>query len=257
VWFRSLLGAFVTAALSTAINFATDLKTNLLAWGFTVAFTVAGGLISGISQVLSRRDGGGAPAAGTAHVPHAGQSQVNVWLVFLVLGVSGSMLAAIFVGVHFAGSTQTTGTPQTVSAPQTVGPPQSTVVEPRLEPPTSTTTTLSHPTATSVAPRPASNEGIAEFVTGYYRLMPDTRAGWPLIGPNLQRRGLTDYEAHWGKISAVDVHSASATSATTVRARITLHYRDGRLAPTETHELTVVPCDGHLCIDADALLRAK
>ncbi|ANN18056.1 serine/threonine protein kinase [Amycolatopsis orientalis] len=245
VWFWSLLGAFIAAALSTAINFATDLKTNYLAWGLAVAFTVATGLISGISQVLSRRDGGGARSAGTTQVRHAGQPQVNVWLVFLVLGVSGSMLAAIFVGVHFAGSTQTAGTPLPA------------VVEPRPESPPTTTTTLPHPTTMSVTLQPTSSEGIAEFVTGYYRLMPDTRAGWPLIGPNLQRRGLTDYEAHWGKISAVDVHSASATSATTVRARITLHYRDGRPSPTETHELTVVPCDGHLCIDADTLLRAK
>lgn len=87
--------------------------------------------------------------------------------------------------------------------------------------------------------------------------MPDTRAGWPLIGPNLQRRGLSDYEAHWGRIRAVDVHRASATSATTVQVRITLHYRDGRPSPTETHELAVVSCDDHLCIDADTLLRAK
>ncbi len=64
-------------------------------------------------------------------------------------------------------------------------------------------------------PRPAANEAIAEFVTGYYRLMPDTHAGWPLIGPNLQRRGLSDYEVHWGRISAVDVHRASATSVST------------------------------------------
>ncbi len=89
------------------------------------------------------------------------------------------------MGVHFAGSIQTAGTPLPV------------------------------PTKTSTVPRPVVNEDITDFATGYYRLMPDTRAGWPLIGPNLQRRGLTDYEAYWGRISAVDVHSASATSAST------------------------------------------
>ncbi|GAB3745829.1 hypothetical protein GCM10027598_83070 [Amycolatopsis oliviviridis] len=246
VWFWSLLGAFIAAALGTAINFATDLKTNFLAWGLVVAFTVATGLISGISQVLSRRDGDGAKSAGTTNVYNVHHSQVNVWLVFLILGVSGSLLAAIFVGVHFAGSIQTAGTPLPA------------VVEPRpTPPPSSTTTTLPVPVTTSTVPRAASNEDIAMFVTGYYRLMPDTKAGWPLIGPNLQRRGLSDYEAHWGRISAVDVHSATATSAKTVRVRITLHYRDGRPSPTETHELTVVSQDGRLCIDADTLLSAK
>lgn len=236
VWFWSLLGAFIAAALGTAINFATDLKTSYLAWGFVVAFTLATGLISGVSQVIGRRDGDGSQTTGTTNVYNVQRPQVNVWLVFLILGVAGSLLAAIFVGVHFAGSIQTAGTPQPA------------VTEPRSTPPPSSTTTM---------PRQAANEGIAEFVTGYYRLMPDTRAGWPLIGPNLQRRGLSDYEAHWGKISAVDVHRASATSATTVQVRITLHYRDGRPSPTETHELTVVSCDDHLCIDADTLLRGK
>ncbi|MFC3455349.1 serine/threonine protein kinase [Amycolatopsis speibonae] len=240
VWIWSLLGAVIAAALGTTINFATDLKTNFLAWGLVVAFTVATGLISGISQVLARRDGDGAKSAGTTNVYNFQRSQVNVWLVFLILGVSGSLLAAIFVGVHFAGSLQTAGTPLPA------------VIEPRLTPPPSSTTTT-----TSTLPRAAANEDIARFVTGYYRLMPDTQAGWPLIGPNLQRRGLSDYEAHWGRISAVDVHSASATSAKTVRVRITLHYRDGRPSPTETHELTVVPRDGQLRIDADTLLSAK
>ncbi|MBB5850334.1 serine/threonine protein kinase [Amycolatopsis umgeniensis] len=240
VWFWSLLGAFIAAALGTAINFATDLKTSFLAWGLVVAFTVATGLISGISQVLSRRDGGGPQTGGTTNVYNVQHSQVNVWLVFLILGVSGSLLAAIFVGVHFAGSIQTAGTPLPAA------------IEPRVTPPPSSTTIT-----TSTVPRPVSNEDITEFVTGYYRLMPNTQAGWPLIGPNLQRRGLSDYEAHWGRINAVDVHSASATSATTVRVRVTLHYRDGRPSSLETHELTVVPCEGHLCIDADTLIRGK
>ncbi|WP_410600971.1 serine/threonine protein kinase [Amycolatopsis sp. lyj-90] len=245
VWFWSLLGAFIAAALGTAINFATDLKTSFLAWGFVVAFTLATGIVSAVSQVMTRRDGSGSKASTTTNVYNVQHSQVNVWLVFLILGVSGSLLAAIFVGVHFAGSIQTAGTPLPAAT------------EPRPAPPlSSTTTTLPVPTTTSTVPRPVVNEDITEFVTGYYRLMPDTRAGWPLIGPNLQRRGLTDYEAHWGRISAVDVHSASATSATTVRVRVTLHYRDGR-ASLETHELTVVPCDGHLCIDADTLVRGK
>ncbi|MEU9688034.1 serine/threonine protein kinase [Amycolatopsis japonica] len=238
IWFWSLLGACIAAALGTAINFATDLKTNFLAWGLVVAFTLATGLISGISQVLVRRDGDGPGTTGTTNVYNVRHSQVNAWLVFLILGVSGSLLAAIFVGVHFAGSFQTAGTP----IPAVIAP----------SPTTSTTTST-----TSTVPRPATNEDIAQFVTAYYRLMPDTQAGWPLIGPNLQRRGQSDYEAHWGRISAVDVHSASATSATTVRVRITLHYRDGRPSPTETHELTVVPHDGRLCIDADTLIRAK
>jgi hypothetical protein len=94
-------------------------------------------------------------------------------------------------------------------------------------------------------------------VTGYYRLMPDTAAGWPLIGPNLQRRGRASYESHWGKISGVDVVTASVVTGTTVKVRISLHYRDGRPSTMETHELKIVPCDDHLCIDSDVLLSAK
>lgn len=65
VWFWSLLGAFIAAALGTAIN-----------------------LISGVSQVAGRRDGDGSPTTGTTNVYNVQRPQVNVWLVFLILGVA-------------------------------------------------------------------------------------------------------------------------------------------------------------------------
>lgn len=61
----------------------------------------------------------------------------------------------------------------------------------------------------------------------------------------------------WGKISGVDVLTASVVTGTIVKVRISLHYRDGRRSTTEIHELKIVPCDDHLCIDSDTLLSTK
>ncbi|WP_410661358.1 serine/threonine protein kinase [Amycolatopsis sp. lyj-112] len=257
VWLWSLISAVVAAALGTAINFATDLKTDFLAWGLVVAFTLATGMITGVSQSLitRNRENAAEPGAGTTTIyGNVQHSQVNFWLVILILGIAGSLLAATLIGVHFSGSLLTSGSPRPAVTEPLLDSPPSTRTAPLPEP-TRTLTTTRIPTPTPVTePRPS---GLTDFVTAYYRLMPDTQAGWPLIGPNLQRRGRAGYEAHWGKIDKVDVHRATTTSATTVEVRITLHYRDGRPAPTETHELTVVPCDDGPCIDADTLISAK
>ncbi|WIX89440.1 hypothetical protein [Amycolatopsis sp. DG1A-15b] len=44
------------------------------------------------------------------------------------------------------------------------------------------------PARSAPAPEDSATE-LAGFVVGYYRSMPDTTAGWPLIGPNLRGRG--------------------------------------------------------------------
>ncbi len=59
MWFWSLLGAYIAAALGTAINFAT-------------------GIVSAISQVMTRRDGSGSKASTTTNVYNVQHSQVNV-----------------------------------------------------------------------------------------------------------------------------------------------------------------------------------
>ncbi|MEV4057562.1 hypothetical protein AB0J55_40700 [Amycolatopsis sp. NPDC049688] len=96
--------------------------------------------------------------------------------------------------------------------------------------------------------------GLADFVVGYYRSMPDTAAGWALIGPNLRGRGRASYDRFWGRYSSVDVLAQPSVRDDQVTVRIALHPRDGSAAVVERHVLTVIRYDGGLRIDADEFL---
>jgi hypothetical protein len=105
-------------------------------------------------------------------------------------------------------------------------------------------------------PRAAATgeEDLAGFVVGYYRSMPDTAAGWPLIGPDLQTRGRSSYDRFWSRYRSVDVLDQPSVRDSQVTVRIALHPRDGGTAPAERHVLTVIHYDGGLRIDADEYL---
>ncbi|MEU0792800.1 hypothetical protein ABZ342_22230 [Amycolatopsis sp. NPDC005961] len=107
------------------------------------------------------------------------------------------------------------------------------------------------------APAPAPDDAatdLAGFVTGYYRSMPDTEAGWPLIGPNLRGRGRASYDRFWGRYSSAEVLGAPSVRDSQVTVRIALHPRDGSAQLIERHVLTVIRYDGGLRIDADEYL---
>lgn len=103
-------------------------------------------------------------------------------------------------------------------------------------------------------PVTTAGEDFADFVTGYYALMPDTAAGWPLIGPNLRQRGRASYDRFWGRYRGADVLDPPSVRAGQVTVRIALNPRDGGAAVVERHVLTVVRYDGSLRIDADEYL---
>ena len=113
-------------------------------------------------------------------------------------------------------------------------------------------TTVPVAVTTASASRPSPGD-VAGFVVHYYGLMPDTDAGWDLIGPNLRLRTRDSYDKFWSKFSGAEVVGTPAVAGSTVTARIRLHYRDGRAAVTETHVLGIAMVDGHLCIDADSV----
>ncbi|MFJ9785876.1 serine/threonine-protein kinase [Amycolatopsis sp. NPDC101161] len=119
------------------------------------------------------------------------------------------------------------------------------------------TTTPAAPSqvTTAGASRPAPGD-LAGFVVHYYGLMPDTAAGWELIGPNLRLRTRDSYEKFWSKFSGAEVVGTPAVEGSTVTARIRLHHRDGRPDTTETHVLGLAMRDGELCIDSDALAKS-
>jgi len=119
------------------------------------------------------------------------------------------------------------------------------------------------PPVSGLQPRPeysgptsetASAQNLADFVITYYRLMPDTAAGWPLIGPNLRTRGEASYNRFWGRFSSAEVLGAPSVDGAKVTVRIALHPRDGTTTLTERHLLTVVRYDGELRIDGDKYL---
>ncbi|MEU4247444.1 hypothetical protein AB0F15_08550 [Amycolatopsis sp. NPDC026612] len=114
------------------------------------------------------------------------------------------------------------------------------------------------PPAASRSGPPGTTVAVAEdligFVDGYYRSMPDTAAGWPLIGPNLHQRGRPSYDRFWSRYTGVDILDPPSVRGAQVTVRIALNPRDGGAAVVERHVLTVIRYDGALRIDADEYL---
>ncbi|WP_439382181.1 protein kinase domain-containing protein [Amycolatopsis lexingtonensis] len=117
-------------------------------------------------------------------------------------------------------------------------------------------TTVPVAVTTASASRPAPGD-LAGFVVHYYGLMPDTAAGWELIGPNLRLRTRDSYDKFWSGFSGAEVVGTPAVAGSTVTARVRLHHRDGRPDSTETHVLGLAMRDGELCIDSDALAKNR
>ncbi|MEU7784832.1 protein kinase [Amycolatopsis sp. NPDC049159] len=117
-------------------------------------------------------------------------------------------------------------------------------------------TTVPVAVTTAGPSRPAPGD-LAGFVVHYYGLLPDTDAGWALIGPNLRLRTRDSYDKFWSRFSGAEVVGTPAVEGSTVTARIRLHYRDGRPATTETHVLGLAMCDGELCVDSDAPAKSR
>ncbi|MGW5717340.1 serine/threonine-protein kinase [Amycolatopsis sp. NPDC003865] len=138
------------------------------------------------------------------------------------------------------------------------GTPASAPVAAPVPVPVRTTTPVAETTAvpTAGASRPAPGD-LAGFVVHYYGLLPDTAAGWELIGPNLRLRTRDSYDKFWSRFSGAEVLGTPAVEGSTVTARIRLHYRDGRPDTTETHVLGLALRDGELCIDSDTLAKSR
>ncbi|WP_290059263.1 protein kinase domain-containing protein [Amycolatopsis solani] len=117
-------------------------------------------------------------------------------------------------------------------------------------------TTVPVAVTTASANRPDPGD-LAGFVVHYYGLMPDTAAGWELIGPNLRLRTRDSYDKFWSGFSGAEVVGTPAVAGSTVTARIRLHHRDGRPDSTETHVLGLALRDGELCIDSDSLAKNR
>ncbi|GAB3142193.1 hypothetical protein GCM10027258_26540 [Amycolatopsis stemonae] len=101
---------------------------------------------------------------------------------------------------------------------------------------------------------PSETEDLAGFVTGYYHLLPDTNAGWALVGPDLRQRGRAGYDRFWGGYTGVDVLEPPWVRDRQVTVRLALHPRAGTGTQVERHVLTVIRYDGGLRIDADEYL---
>ncbi|WP_370965997.1 protein kinase [Amycolatopsis sp. cg9] len=162
-------------------------------------------------------------------------------VVVLLLGGAGTVLA---LPALLSRTPAGTPTPAPLAAPVPV--------------PVRTTASTTVPVAvtTAGASRPAPAD-LAGFVVHYYGLMPDTAAGWELIGPNLRLRTRDSYDKFWSKFSGAEVVGSPAVEGSTVTARIRLHYRDGRPDSTETHVLGLAVQDGELRIDSDALAKSR
>jgi hypothetical protein len=107
------------------------------------------------------------------------------------------------------------------------------------------------PVTSSVPPSGAGREDPVQFVREYYRLMPDTAAGWEFIGPRLRLRTRESYDNFWAQFSAVEILSPPVVNGGYATVRIALYRKDGHAKKVERHVLGITSCGGHLCIDSD------
>jgi hypothetical protein len=219
---------------------------------YATAEALAAGARAALGSSSPRRDFAAAPAetrAFTKVAPDAapgrkaGLAVALTIVLVILLGGAGALIA-----LPALQSRTTTTTP--TSAPLAAPVPARTTTSATAE----TTEPVAVPTAG--ASRPSAGD-LAGFVVHYYGLMPDTDAGWDLIGPNLRLRTRDSYEKFWSKFSGAEVVGTPAVEGSTVTARVRLHYRDGRPDVTETHVLGIAMQDDHLCIDADAVPKNR
>ena len=175
------------------------------------------------------------------------------WLLVAaaLLLVAGAGYALLDLnGDATAGPTQETSTPT---------PSETRDASPKPSPSPSPTPTPSPEQTPSRTPKPApapdTAEAKADFVDGYFDVMPeDTDTGWPMLAPSMQSVGKDEYEEFWGSIESVESSQTSAsTGSDTVSTVITYTFDDGRVV-TEQQEIDLQGSDGAYAIADDRVI---
>ncbi|MGW4245091.1 serine/threonine-protein kinase [Nocardia sp. NPDC004722] len=110
---------------------------------------------------------------------------------------------------------------------------------------------------TSVAPFPATANGLSEYIRLYYQLLPGNTLGtWTWLTTRYQDAlgGYDEYRNYWGTVDSVTVGEvAAAVPALTVGYRLTLHFTDGQTR-VETRRAKLVQYGGGYLIDSSELV---
>ncbi len=98
----------------------------------------------------------------------------------------------------------------------------------------------------------------AEAVGDYFSVVPDdTDAGWSRLAPSMQDEvGRDGYEAWWGSVDAVEVHSTETVGDGRVRVDLTYAMADGSTT-RETQLLTLEQSGGGWLIADDEVLSSR
>ncbi|MBY9076756.1 serine/threonine protein kinase [Nocardioides sp. WL0053] len=178
------------------------------------------------------------------------------WLLVAaaLLLVAGAGYALLDLnGDATAGQTQGTSTPT---------PSETQGASPKRSPSPSPTPTPSPEQTPSKTPKPApapdTAEAKADFVDGYFDVMPeDTDTGWSMLAPSMQSVGKDEYEDFWGSIESVESSQTSASSGSdTVSTVITYTFDDGRVV-TEQQEIDLQGSDGAYAIADDRVISSQ
>ncbi|WP_280467895.1 serine/threonine-protein kinase [Nocardia cyriacigeorgica] len=113
----------------------------------------------------------------------------------------------------------------------------------------SSSTTASTTSAAPTSVGPPTPDQVAQFVSGYYGMLPGNAAGaWYQLAPAYQvQTGYSDYIQFWSGISALTVHSVTPNGDTGATVSMTYTLKDGSTS-TENRWIQVAAENGRLLI---------
>ncbi|WP_228001230.1 serine/threonine-protein kinase [Nocardia australiensis] len=166
--------------------------------------------------------------------------------VVAVLVVVGLVLASNSSDDSPTATAPTGDLTSTADAPNVVAPGQQEPVAPR--PPTATT----RPPATTTPFGPPTADRIAQFVQGYYGMVPgNLGAAWTELSPAYQAQtgGYDAYARFWNSIRSVSVGAVTPNGENRAVVSLTYNLKDGSTS-SENRWIQVVPDNGRLLIAA-------
>ena len=220
-------------------------------------YPTAGALTEAARAALSGVPASRLAATEVAPIParrRRGSAIATVAALIALLVVTG-----VVIGRMTHRDTDSTGVvdpaPASVQAPSRVAPTAESVPAVTAPPlgPGSRPSVVSTVASTTSPPGPA----LGDFVQGHYAQLPgDPAAAWAGLSPRYRDEigGFDAYLAFWGEVGSTRVQILDIDpAAETVTYRLTLAYRDGRVA-TETRRIHVISSGGRQLIDRAELL---
>ncbi|WP_375485759.1 hypothetical protein [uncultured Jatrophihabitans sp.] len=178
-------------------------------------------------------------------------------IVLAVVLIGGA--AGLFLLTGSGGSNQSQGGGASTTASAT-GPtsrppatsPRTSSSAPASTPASSSSSTAPSTSATSAAGGRTTDADLAAAVQQYFQLVPgNLDAGWARLTPHFQNgraQSRQVFDDYWNSIDRVDTADVQGQAPHSASARLTYHYKDGRVVTQQT-SFRFVKQDGVLKID--------